>query len=248
MTGRHARRERAQSNVVGVAVMLGVTVVAMAAVTASVGTVIQGSAATADTTRVAEDLDDALRAVEATGHRRGRVSFTDGELAVVERELRVLDEDGVVETVQVDGLKFTAGDQRVVYLAGAVVRDAGAGGQLYGGPPITASRGPGGVLVVGAPVLNASHASVGASGGTTVVLATDVTHERRTLGNGTYRVAVETTTPGPWERAFERRGATVEDRRDFDDDGVASVVARFPGERVGYLVVHDLSLEVVVRG
>jgi hypothetical protein len=32
--------------------------------------------------------------------------------------------------------------------------------------------------------------------------------------------------------------------RDFDGDGVTSVVARYPGERVGYLVVHEMGLEV----
>ena len=240
-------RDRGQSHVVGVALLLGVTVVALGALTASVGTVIEGTAATADATRVAEDLDDALRPVEATGPRRGRLSFTGGELEVVERDLRVLDAGGVVETVEADALVYRRDDQRVVYLAGAVVRQTGAGSQLYAPPPVTASSASGGVLVVGAPVLNASRTSVGATGSTTVVLETAVSHERTPLGNGTYRVAVETTTPGAWERYFERRGATVLGRRDVDGDGLASVVARFPGERVGYLVVHDLRLEVHVR-
>jgi hypothetical protein len=239
---------RGQANVVGVAVMLGVTVVALATLTAGVGSVVQDSAATADAARVAGDLDDALRAVEATGHREGQVSFSRGELAVVDRQLRVLDADGVVATVDVDAVAFRTGDQRVVYLAGAVVRDTGAGGQLYETPPVSASRGTGGVLVVGAPTLNATTQQVAASGPTTVRLETDVSHDRSALGNGTYRVAVETATPGAWDRYFERVGATVTDRRDFDGDGTASVVARFPGERVGYLVVHDLALEVHPRG
>jgi len=239
---------RAQSNVVGVALMLAVTVAALATLTAGVGTVIQGSAATADAQRVATELDDALQPVEATGSTRGEVSFTDGELATVERDLRVLDGDGVVRTVSVDALVFRTGDQRVIYLAGAVVRETGAGGQLVSPPPLTASRGSGGVLVVGAPVLNASDVQFASTGSTTAVLETDVTHDRTALGNGTYRVAVETTTPDVWIRFFERRGATVIDRRDLDGDGVDSVVARFPGERVGYLVVHDLALEVRPRG
>jgi hypothetical protein len=33
-------------------------------------------------------------------------------------------------------------------------------------------------------------------------------------------------------------------RRDVDGDGVPSVVAQFPGDREGYLVVHDMHLEV----
>lgn len=239
---------RGQSNVVGVALLLGVTVVALGTLTASVGTVIQGSAAAADATRVAEDLDDAVRAVETTGPRRGQLSFTEGEIDVVERELRILDSSGVVETAEVDALVFRAGHQRVVYLAGAVVRETGAGAHLHSPLPVTASSGSGGVLVVGAPVLNASDGSVAASGGTTVALETDVSHDRTTLGDEHYRVAVETTTPGAFERYFERQDATVTGRRDFDGDGVESVVARFPGERTGYLVVHDLRLEVYARG
>ena len=238
---------RGQANVVGVAVMLGVTVVALATLTAGLGTVVQDSAATADAARVAADLDDALRPVEGTGHRTGQVSFSRGELAVVERQLRVLDAGGVVATVDVDAVAFRAGDQRVVYLAGAVVRETGAGGQLYETPPVSASRGTGGVLVVGVPTLNATNQRVAATGPTTVRLETDVSHDRTPLGNGTYRVAVETTTPDPWERYFERAGAVVTGPRDFDGDGTASVVPRFPGERVGYLVVHDLSLEVHPR-
>jgi hypothetical protein len=242
------RGSRGQSTVVGVAVLLGVTIVALAAVTASVGTVVQDSKSTADAARVAADFDDALKAVEATGQRRGHVSFTGGELAVEDRELRVLDDEGVVRTVEVDALVYRTGTQRVVYLAGAVVRATGGGTQLYASPPITASSGSGGVLVVGTPTLAATDRTIGGAGATTVALETDVSHDRTALGNGTFRVAVETTTPGAWERYFERAGATVGDRRDFDGDGIESVVARFPGERVGYLVVHRLDLEVSVRG
>lgn len=239
---------RGQSNVVGVAVMLGVTVVALSAVTASVGTVVEETGATADATRVAADMEDAISAVEASGPRRGQISFTEGELNVADRELRILDENGIVETVEVDALEFRTGDQRVVYLAGAVIRETSAGAELYDPPPITASSGADGVLVVGAPMLNTTDRSVRSTGGSRVALDTDVSHARTNLSNGTYRVAVETTTPDAWARYFERRGATVQDRRDVDGDGVASVVAQFQGDRIAYLVVHDLRLEVRVRG
>lgn len=244
MTRRGVPGDRAQSHVVGVAVMLGVTVVALGTVTASLGAVVQGSAAAADANRVAADLDDALRPVEATGHRRGEVSFTSGELVVVERELRILDGAGVVETVPVDALVFRAGEQRVVYLAGAVVRSTGSGAHLHARPPIAASEG---VMVVGAPRLNASDRRVATTEPTTVALETNVSHRRQALGDGEYRVAMETTTPGAWERYFERAGATTT-RRDLDGDGVDSVVGTFPGVRTGYLVVHDLRLEVRPRG
>lgn len=237
-------RGRAQSNVVGVALMLAVTVVALGTLTAGVGMVVQESAETADASRVTADLDDALQPVETTGRRRGRLSVTDAELSVVDRELRVLDRNGVVATVSVDALVVRTGSQRVVYQTGAIVRETGAGSQLSATPPVTASRGGGGVLVVGAPVLNSSDDHLAVTGPSRVVLETDVTHERRRLGRGTYRVAVETSTPDAWTRYFRRQNATVVRGRDFDGDGTDSVVAAFPGERVAYLVVHDMRLEV----
>lgn len=236
---------RAQSHVVGVAVLLGVTVASLGLLTASIGAVVQSNAAAADAARVARGLDRAIDPVATTGVNRGRVSFTEGRLYTVRRDVRVLNASGEVASVRTGGLVFEAGDRRVAYVAGAVVRGGDGGSRVFAPPPITASRDSGGVLVVGAPRLNATGVAVGASGPTTVVVRTRVTHDRRSLGNGTYRVAVETVTPGAWARFFRERNATVTATdRDVDGDGVASVVARFPGERVAYLVVHDARLEV----
>jgi flagellin-like protein len=249
---RLIRRERGQSNVVGVAILLAVVVVSLGSLTAAIGAVVDGNAAAADASRVASDLDAALEPVEATGAHRGRVSFTDGQLRTVERELRVVNDSGVVRTVQADALVFTSGERRVAYLAGAVVRGTSGNAWMRTRPPITASRSDGpdgaeddtetGVLAVGAPTLNGSVA-VSASGGGSAVLRTTVSHHRTELGEDAYGVAVETATPDAWRRHFERQNATVT-TRDFDDDGLVSVVARYPGERVGYLVVHDVRLEV----
>lgn len=230
--------ERGQANVVGVALLLGLTVASLGVLTAGIGAVVQDNAATADTRRVATDLDGALRPVEVTGRHQGRVSFAEGRLRTVERDLRVLNESGVVRRVRVGGLVFTAGDRRVAFVAGAITRGPRSGAALFSPPPVTV--GPD-VLVVGAPRLNGTVAVAGDD--VTTTLRTDVTHERSRLGNGTYRVAIETESPGPLARRFERQGATVT-RRDIDGDGVPSVVARFPGTRRGYIVVHDLNVEV----
>lgn len=232
---------RAQSNVIGVALLLGLAVVSLGVLTASIGAIVQDNAASADARRVATDLDAALAPVAATGPRTGRVSFAEGSLYPVDRDLRVLDASGTVRRIEVGGLVFESGSRRVVYLAGAVARGPPGNAVLDRPPPITATLGDGGVLVVGAPRLN----TTGAVGGTDVraTLRTDVTHTRTTLGNGTYRVAIETVTPGPFERYFADRGATVR-RADLDGDGLQSVVASYHGERRAYLVIHDLQLEV----
>lgn len=231
---------RGQANVVGVAILVGVTVVALGTLTASIGAVVEEDAARADARRVADGLDTALEPIEATGPRRGTVAFTDGELTPVERQVRVLNESGVVATVDADALVFEAGTRRVTYLAGAVVRGRSPGATMRTEPPITASRA-GGALVVGVARLGDGLDPVG--GGGRVALRTNVTHERTALGDGTFRVAVETTTPRPWRTYFEEAGATVT-TRNIDGDGTPSVVARYPGERTAWLVVHALRAEV----
>ncbi|MFB6164631.1 MAG: hypothetical protein ABEJ31_05680 [Haloarculaceae archaeon] len=239
-----SRREtaRGQSHVVGVALLLGVAVISMAGLTAGIGALVERNAASADAARVADDLDAALEPVEATGHHAGTVTFASGRLHAVDRQLRVLNGSRVVRTVETDGLVFAAGDRRVAYVADAVVRGSGAGAWLVDPPQVTAGE-PGGTLIVSAPRLNASDVSVGGNGATTATLRTDVAHHRTALGNGTFAVAIETETPAPLARWFRRRNASVT-RTDFDGDGIDSVVARSPGRRVGYLVVHDLHLEV----
>ncbi|MFC7229710.1 type IV pilin [Salinirubellus salinus] len=256
MTGRDGHR--AQANVVGVALLLGVAVVSLGTLTAAVGTVVEDHTARTDTARVATDLDAALGPVTTTGRNRGRVSFAEGTLRTVERDLRVLDGDGVVERVRVGALVYERpGGGRVAFLGGALVSGRGRTASLVTPLPMTASRGSAegdsedgddgdgggdaGVLVVGAARLGPTAASV--SGGGTVTLRTDVRHHRTDLGTGAYRVAVETRTPVPLAESFRERGATVT-TRDLDGDGLPSVVASFDGERRAYLVVHDLSLEV----
>jgi len=233
---------RGQSHVVGVVLLMGVAVVALAGLTAGIGAVVEDNAARADAARVASELSATLDPIESTGQRSGTVSFADGRLRTVDRDLRVLDDTGVRRRVPVGGLVFEAGDRRVAYVADAVVRGEGEGAWLHEPPPLTTSASSG-VLVVSAARLNASDAAVSGDGGTTATLRTRVTHERVDLGNDTYRVAIETETPSALARWFRSRNATVS-RRDFDGDGTPSVVGRFPGERVGYLVVHDVRLEV----
>jgi hypothetical protein len=228
----------AQSHVVGVALLLGVTVVAMAAVTAGVGSTVDSGVARADADRAADAFAN-LDAVSRTGPGTERVEFADGSLSTVERDVRVLDDDGVVRAVDANALVFEAGDRRVAYLAGAVVRGDRGNAWFVEDPSIAAGDDS---LLVGAPTVDAT-GTVAVGGRGRVDLAVDVSHDRESLPAGEYRLAVETETPRPWTAYFESVGATVA-TRDLDGDGVESVVATFPGERRLHLVVHALGLEV----
>jgi len=219
---------RGQLHVVGVALLLGIAVIAMGALTAAVGAVVNSTAAQADADRVADDLDTALQPVGATGPNRGQVTFASGRLHRVDRTLEVRDDGTTVETIRVDALVFEPGDRRVASLLGAVVRGQAGRAWLETKPPITADED---VLVVGA---------VSSTGGVTATVQTDIAHDRRPLGDATVTFALGTATPAAWERAFEAHGATVMTRHGTPP----TVEATFPGERTGYLVVHDLEAEV----
>lgn len=236
-------RARAQSHVVGVALLFGLTAVALGTLTLGVGTVVESQASNADAHRVTDGLDETFRAVDRGGRHSQRLSFSDGRLATDNRTLRVLRNGSVVETHEIGALAFTSSDRRVTAVAGAIVRKQGNSAWLASEPSISGSR-RNGVLVVGAPALNAGHVSVGGTGGVTTTVRIDPTHAEFDLGTGTFSIAIETATPGPFERYFDRQNATTT-RRSFRGDSTTSVVASYPGQRQGYLVVHDLALEVV---
>jgi hypothetical protein len=234
---------RAQSHVVGVALMLGLTVVALGALTLGVGTVLESQAGSADADRVATAMAEGLDGVEHTGFHSRQIAFSRGTLGTEPRTLRVLDGNGtVIQRHQVDALVFEGSNRRVTSVAGAVVRGDADNAWLTAEPPVTSSERTD-VLVVGVPVLNAGNVGVSGQGGVQATLETNVSHTRETLGTGEYTVAIETETPSPFERYFEAQNATTT-RQQFDNDQFESVVARYPGQRQGYVVVHDLSLEV----
>jgi hypothetical protein len=232
MTGR-----RAQSNVVGVALLVGIAVISMGALTAAVGVVVDSTAAQADADRVSSDLDAALQPVTATGPHHGRVTFASGGLYAVERTLTVRADGATVDRVRVDALVFESGDRRVVALMGALVRGRSGRAWLETRPPITADED---VLIVGVPRLGSDVGAVSGTGGVRATVATNVSHDRRALGDATFTITLETATPAAWERAFADLGATVT-RRPGEPP---TVEATFPGERTGYLVVHDLDTAV----
>lgn len=234
------RGTRAQSHVVGVALMLGLAVTALGALTLGVGTVIDAQASNADTTRLAGDMTAALEGVERTGSYSHHLRFTEGHLRAEDRTLRLLDEGEVIRNVSVGAMVFESGDRRVASVAGATVRGSNENAWLVDEPPVTSSSE---VLVVGAPVIDDEMPSLSGQSGVQTTLRTNITHHDEELGSGEFAVAIETETPEPFERYFDRQGLATQ-RVQFQGDSHESVLAIYPGERTGYLVVHDLNLEV----
>ena len=233
---------RAQTAVVGVALLLALTVVAVGGLTATAGSIVGDGATTAATTRVGSDLAAALG--PDRDDPETAIEVTSGTIRVVNRSVWLLEDEGVVWAGHAGAVVYTDGDQRVTGFAGAVVRRDGDRSRMVAPSRIAPA---GDSLYVGVPVLNATGADGIATGDRrlAVTLRTDTETARETLPAGDYRIGVETRNPAAWERHFADRGATTT-RRDIDGDGVPSVVASFDGARTVHLVVHDIRLHVGV--
>lgn len=227
---------RAVSAVVGVAILVGVTVVALGALTASVGTVVDTQTHRADASRVADAFD---RVGAGTGPGTGRLAVASGRLETVDRDLRVLRNGRVVEHVTVDALVYESGRRAVVYLGGAVIRQNGGSVWFVREPRITA--GDEGTVVAGAVALEES---VTAQGTFEARLGASANRTARSVDGGQVGIAVETATPEPWVDYLTEHGATVH-RADIDGDGRVSVVGTFDAE-AGRVLVRRL--EVSLRG
>ena len=234
--------DRGQTAVVGVAVLLALTVLAVGGLTATAGSIVDDGATTAAATRVGADLAAALG--PAPEDPETTIELTDGTIRVVNRSVWLLRGDDVVWAGHAGAVVYADGDHRVTGFAGAVVRSDGTGSRMIAPGRIAPADGS---LYVGVPVLNATGADGIATGDRrlAVTLRTDAATARDTLPAGDYRVAIETTHPGAWERYFADRGAETE-RRDIDGDGTPSVVASFDGPRTVHLVVHDVRLDLGV--
>lgn len=231
---------RAQSSIIGVAVLVTVTALSVGALTMAAGTFVEDGVAAANSQRVADDL----AGIDRYGRDTARVAFSRGTLRVESRTARLLRDGRVVATVDVDALVYESRGRRVAYLGGVTVTARHDRARVHGSLPVVAGDGR---LLVDLVALNASGPSaVGGTQPVTVTIRTNATHAYRALEDGQYAVAVETATPRAWGRAFDAAGMEHA-RRDFDDDGVPSVVASVPGSGTVDLAVHDLRA-VVRRG
>ncbi|MDQ2053100.1 flagellin-like protein [Halobellus sp. H-GB7] len=234
--------DRAQTAVVGVALLLGITVLAVGGLTATAGSIVEDGSASAAATRVGDDFETALG--PAPGDRETTVELATGTIQVVNRTVWLLDDEGVVWAGHAGAIVYADGGQRVTGFAGAVVQSDDRGSRVVAPSRVAPANG---TLYVGVPVLNASGADGVSTGGhrLAMTLRTDARTERVDLPASSYRIGIETPTPAAWERHLKERGATTS-RRDIDGDGTPSVVASFEGERTAYLVVHDVRLAVEV--
>ncbi|KAB1192332.1 hypothetical protein GJR96_02290 [Haloferax sp. MBLA0076] len=233
---------RAQSNVVGAALLLGIGVVAIGLLTASVGTLVDAQVTTADADAATNGFASLRDGVFAGGNSTHPVRVSDGQLSRVNRTVRVVAEQGANRTYDADGYVATFGDHRIAFVGGAVVRGTGNNSRLVTPVPFSIA---GDAAFLPLPTLTASSTDGGGLDGGSVLRAR-TTRRIDDFPSDEYAIAVETTTPRAWERAFQRRGFNAT-QTDLDGDGIPSVVATAPDERTLTVATYDLTV-VVDRG
>lgn len=233
---------RAQSHVVGVALLLAASTVAIGTLTLGVGDLVESRAASADADRVADSLAEAIQPRRTTGYRVEHVRFSDGSLRTVARDVRLFRNGTTVRRFETGGLRYESGEQVVAFVGGAIVREHGGSAWLVREPPIAGSAARG-RLLVGVSNLGTADTAVSGGGGGAVPVRTNVSHSRDQFAPATVGLAIETRAVSAFERYFQKRGVptTV---TDLDGDGVPSVRARFPGPRRVVVVQHDLGLVI----
>jgi flagellin-like protein len=222
---------RGQSHVVGVAILLAVTVVSLGGLTATVADTVDAGTDHVAERQAATQLADAVQPRRVTGTHTGRLAVGSGRIETVPRTVRLLNDSGTVRRVAVDALVYRTDDTRAATVAGAVVRGRPGAATVVRRPSL---RRAADTLVVGVATLGDRENQI--------PLRTNVSHHATRYPTDTWRVAIETATPDAVAASLDTAGDTT--RRDFDDDGVPSVVVRVTDRRVVF-VVHALRLEVV---
>lgn len=228
---------RGQSSVVGVAILLAVTVTAMALVTAGTGSILDGAVGGVQSERVADQFVSEFPGSSALESRDGDFRIRNGAVELVDRELRLLQGNGTVFERNVGAFVYRNGEHRVAAHAGAVVTGTESGAQFRDSPATALTTGNGSQAVYLLVPVFTSGSSHGFERSAGVGISVETTVDSVTVG-ASDRVAVETTSIAPWERWFTRRNLSTA-TRDLDGDGIDSVVATFSTDRTVHLVIVE---------
>ena len=261
---------RGQSHVVGIALLLGITVIALAGLTAGIGSLVGHNAASADAERVADALDDAHAPSETVGTRNTELPVGSGVIGTEQRTIRLFGINRSADppplgslnpehnaTEQLAGLETDTlvyeNEHRTVRTEAGAILVGGDSTRMYRSPPIHVDSRDDEPLLLGLSDVDADVPSLSVGErGARLSVTTAVEHERQSLSADEYRIAVETAHPDAWLRHFgdDIPTTTTDDlpggNESTADNETTVVVAAVPGNRPAYLVVHRSTLGVRV--
>lgn len=240
----HTRRgrTRGQSAIIGVALLLGLTIVSVGVLTAGTGILVDEAAQGADAQRVADRLATAYNPSTLEGATTLSLALTGGQLTTEERRITLRRSGDVVATVDTRALRFARGDHHVSVLGQAIIRGQADRARFV--------RDPGLVTVFGAEDDRTLSVSITSLSGqvdesmsqqTSLRLRLHGSHERRDPGAGRYSISIETATPELWEAYLADIAVSVR-IEGADTSQTKVVVAELGRVSRARLIIHQVEI------
>ncbi|ERG99465.1 MAG: hypothetical protein J07HQX50_00611 [Haloquadratum sp. J07HQX50] len=234
---------RGQAAVVGVALLLGVTVVAISGLTATTGSIVADGIAVADLDRVSGQLQHSLATTNYP--KRTEIRLTRGQLQVANRSIWLLEGGSIQWAGHAGAVIYTDGPRELVAFGGTVVQATPESVSQRGQPRIATAPDS---LYIGVPLLDTSGLDAVSTSGhqLSVGLTATVESDQTMLAPATYAVGIETDYPEVWAKALTATGASTTTQRDIDGDGIVSVIGHFEQPRAVHLVRHIVEIQLEV--
>lgn len=195
---------RAQSAVIGVALLMVITVVSIGVLTAGTGVLVDEAGRNADVQRVTDRLLEGYEPRTLLGGSTISLPVTGGTLETVPRTIEIRRAGSPVEIFETAGIRYRRAGHSVTAVGQAILRDRGGRARFIREPRLVRVFESGGKRVLSISVVlvedTLDHTVHRAGEQRLTVMAT---HERRMLEPGRYAIALETTAPEAWERALE---------------------------------------------
>lgn len=234
---------RGQSAIIGVALLLGLTIVSVGVLTAGSGILVDEAAQGADAQRVADRLVTAYNPTTLEGTTTLSLAPTGGQFTTAERRITLRRFGEVVATFETKALRFDRGGHHVIVLGQAIIRGQADRARFV--------REPGLVTVFGAEGERTLSVSVIALTGQVDQTMTQQqrlrlplrgSHERRDPGAGGYTISIESATPELWEEYLADIALSV---RIVGDDGSETklVIAELGRVSRARLIIHQVEIK-----
>lgn len=234
---------RGQSAVIGVALLLGLTIVSVGVLTAGTGMLVDEAAQGADANRVADRWATAYNPTTLEGTTTLSIALTGGQFTTKERRITVRRFGDVVGTFETNVLVFEEGDHQVTVIGQAVVRGQAGRARFVRNPSLVTVFGSEDDRTLSISIVALSgQVDKGVRSQTPLRLQLTGSHERRDPGAGRYTISIETATPKIWVDYLADLARSVRIVGD-DSSQTKLVVAELGQVSRARLIIHRVEVE-----
>jgi hypothetical protein len=234
---------RGQSAIIGVALLLGLTIVSVGVLTAGTGILVDEAAKGADAKRVADRMATAYNPSTLEGSATLSLALTGGQVSTAERRITVRRFGDVVAAFDTNVLQFEEGNHQVTVIGQAIVRGQAGRARFVRTPRLVTLFGSDGDRTLSISIVAlAGRIDQTVTNQEPLRLHLNGSHDRRNPGAGRYTISIETATPGIWQDYLTDIARSVRIVGD-DSSGTKLVVAELGRVSRARLIVHRVEVE-----